>query len=80
MRKTSLVVAIAIVLVQPGCMRSPEADVATAQAITEISDELSALRADNADLQAELDSLRRMVARQDTLLRRFANLAGFPLQ
>jgi peptidoglycan hydrolase CwlO-like protein len=80
MRKIFLIALVAVVIAQPGCMRSPEADVATAQAITEISDELSALRADNADLQAELDSLRRMVARQDTLLRRFANLAGFPLQ
>jgi septal ring factor EnvC (AmiA/AmiB activator) len=63
-----------------GCLRSPEADIATAQAITEIADELSALRADNAEMQAQLDSLRQAVARQDTLLRRFANLAGMPLQ
>jgi hypothetical protein len=67
-------------LLIPGCMRSPEADVATAQAITEIADELSAMRAEYADIQAELDSLRTAVAKQDTLLRRFANLAGMPLQ
>jgi len=34
---------------------------------------------ENALLQEQIDSLRTAVAKQDTALRRFANLAGMPL-
>jgi hypothetical protein len=59
-----------------GCLRNPAADAATAQALTEIADQLGALQQDNAALQNQVDSLRVIVARHDTVLRRLANLAG----
>jgi hypothetical protein len=59
-----------------GCLRNPSADAATAQALTEIADQLGAMQQDNAALQYQVDSLRAVVARQDTVLRRVANLAG----
>jgi hypothetical protein len=59
-----------------GCLRNPAADAATAQALTEIADQLGALQQYNAELQSQLDSLRLVVARQDTVLRRLANMAG----
>ena len=59
-----------------GCLRNPSADAITAQALTEIADELGAMRQDNAMLQNQLDSLRVIVARQDTVVRRLANMAG----
>jgi uncharacterized protein (DUF1810 family) len=62
-----------------GCLRDPAADAAAAQAITEMADELGALRQDNASLQGQVDSLRGVVARQDTVLRRLANMAGVPM-
>jgi prefoldin subunit 5 len=62
-----------------GCLRSPAADAATAQALTQIADQLGAMQQDNAALQNQLDSLRAVVARQDTVLRRLANLAGVPI-
>ena len=62
-----------------GCLRNPAADAATAQAITQISDQLGAMQQDNAELQAQVDSLRTLVARQDTVVRRLANLAGVPM-
>jgi hypothetical protein len=62
-----------------GCLRNPAADAATAQALTEIADQLGALQQDNAALQNQVDSLRVVVARQDTVLRRLANLAGVPM-
>lgn len=62
-----------------GCLRNPSADAATAQALTEIADQLGAMQQDNAALQNQLDSLRAVVARQDTVLRRVANLAGVPM-
>jgi hypothetical protein len=62
-----------------GCLRNPAADAATAQALTEIADQLGALQQENAALQGQIDSLRAVVARQDTVLRRLANLAGMPM-
>jgi hypothetical protein len=62
-----------------GCLRNPGADAATAQALSEIADQLGAMQQDNAELQNQVDSLRAVVARQDTVLRRLANLAGVPM-
>jgi septal ring factor EnvC (AmiA/AmiB activator) len=61
------------------CLRNPSADAATAQALTEIADQLGAMQQDNAALQNQVDSLRTVVARQDTVVRRLANLAGVPM-
>jgi hypothetical protein len=62
-----------------GCLRNPAADAATAQALTEIADRLGTLQQENAELQNQVDSLRVVVARQDTIVRRLANLAGVPM-
>jgi hypothetical protein len=62
-----------------GCLRNPSADVATAQALAEIADQLGSIQQDNAALQQQIDSLRAVVARQDTVVRRLANLAGVPM-
>jgi hypothetical protein len=74
---------ILVVLLSAGalsaCLRNPAADAQTAQALTEIADRLSALQQENAELQNQVDSLRLVVARQDTILRRLANLAGVPI-
>ena len=53
-------------------------DVSTGEMFVEISDALNAIRQDNAMLQAQVDSLREVVARQDTLLGRVAAAAGVP--
>jgi hypothetical protein len=71
-----IAVAVCIAGTLSACLRNPSADAATAQALTEIADELGAIRQENAALQNQLDSLRWIVARQDTVLRRLANMAG----
>ena len=43
-----------------------------------MADELNASRQQAADLQAQMDSLRTVVAKQDTLLTRLAGMAGVP--
>jgi septal ring factor EnvC (AmiA/AmiB activator) len=79
-RATRLVAAVAALAGPPSaCLRNPAADAATAQALMEISDQLGAMQQDNAALQNEMDSLRAVVARQDTALRRLANMAGVPI-
>lgn len=62
-----------------GCIGNPAADAATAEALNEIGNELGMLRDENAQLQYQVDSLRGVVAQQDTVLRRIANLSGMPL-
>ena len=49
------------------------------ESVLQLGDAVSALQQENAMLQEQVDSLRVAVARQDTSLRRFANLAGMPL-
>ena len=59
--------------------RDPRAEANIAQAMLDVGTELSALQQDYAILQSELDSLRSVVARQDTVLARLASMAGLPL-
>ena len=45
---------------------------------SDLGDALNASRQQEAQMQTELDSLRTVVARQDTLLKRLADMAGLP--
>lgn len=59
---------------------APQADVSTGQALIELSDAINAMRDDSALLQAQMDSLRGEVARQDSVLRQVAAMAGVPMR
>jgi len=68
---------IAVFAVVAGC-RSPQADTYILEQLRQMADELNASRQQAADLQTQLDSIRLIVARQDTLLTRLAGMAGVP--
>jgi hypothetical protein len=51
-------------------------DTTLAEAVLDMSDALVAVRDETALLQAQVDSLREQMARQDTLVRRLAAMAG----
>ena len=53
--------------------------VVTGEAILGLSDALMGLREEDAMLQAQLDSLRAVVARQDSTIARLAAMTGVPL-
>ncbi len=55
-------------------------DVSTAQAMLDLGQNLVQLREDDALLQAQIDSLRGVVAYQDTILRQLAATAGVSLR
>jgi hypothetical protein len=59
--------------------RDPRAEANMAEAMIQVGTEISAIRQDYAVLQNEVDSLRGVVARQDTLITRLATLANMPL-
>ena len=51
-------------------------DTTLAETIIDMSDALVSVREETALLQAQVDSLREQMARQDTVLRRLASMAG----
>ena len=71
-------VCTAVIVAAGSCMRSPTEDIALGETILEMSDAISLMRQESAQMQSELDSLRTALARQDTLLRRLAGMAGLP--
>jgi hypothetical protein len=75
MRK-ALVVAAAVLL---SSCRDPRAEANIAQAMTDVGTQLSAMQQDYSMLQAQVDSLRGVVARQDTIIGRLASMAGLPI-
>jgi hypothetical protein len=74
MRKAIL---IATCWVMSGC-RDPRAEANIAQAMTEVGTTLNSMQQDYAILQNQVDSLRTVVARQDTIIGRLAGMAGLP--
>ena len=72
----ALLLASAIV---SGCRPTTDADINTGQALLELGDAITALREETSLLQQQVDSLRSVVARQDSAVRRMANLAGVPM-
>lgn len=69
---------IATLLAAAGC-RNPQADALIAEQMRGIGDEMNATRQEAADMRDTVDSLRLVVARQDTLLRQLAGMAGVPV-
>jgi hypothetical protein len=76
MLRTAFVLMLAMV-----CTACPasRADIAISEQIIQLGDGLNDLRQDNAALQQQVDSLRAVVAKQDSVIRQIANLSGFPL-
>ncbi len=60
--------------------RDPRAEANIAQAMTEVGTTMALLQQDYGLLQSQVDSLREVVARQDTIISRLASLAGLPIQ
>lgn len=67
-----------VVLLASGCYQDPQAQLDEAQAQLDLTATLEELGSRSADLAFQLDSLRGVVARQDTTIARLANLAGVP--
>jgi len=59
--------------------RDPRAEANIAEAMIQVGTEISAMRQDFAALQVQVDSLRSVVARQDTIITRLAAQANVPL-
>lgn len=73
-----LIGPVLVTLLISSC-RDPRAEANIAQAMVQVGTEMSAMQQDYAVLQSQVDSLRTVVARQDTLLAKLASLANIPL-
>jgi len=62
-------VVLACAIVCAASCTNPRAEAATAQALNDAANEISGLKNDVAQLQTDLDSLRSVVARQDTVIK-----------
>ena len=67
------------VVAAAACAPDTTAGINTAQALVELGDALNAVREEQSILQTQVDSLREVVARQDTVIRQVANIAGVPV-
>lgn len=61
------ILGVMLALVIGGCV-NPRSEAATAQALNDAANEINAMRQDLGQLQMDLDSLRQVVAKQDTAI------------
>ena len=57
---------------------TPREQAAIAQALNDAANEIGGLKSDVAQLQSDLDSLRQVVAKQDTIISRLAEVNHIP--
>lgn len=78
-RLIPLVAAIATAAAT-ACYEDPQVRMDQAQQMTDMVDVVNELNARTSELAFTIDSLRSVVAKQDTAIYRLANLAGVPYQ
>jgi septal ring factor EnvC (AmiA/AmiB activator) len=79
--RARLAVASLLVLAAAAAACAPpsQQDMQTAQALTELGESYNDLRLTQQELQDQVDSLKAVVVRQDSVIRTLANLAGVQL-
>ena len=77
MRKR-LVVATAMILATASCA-TPKFQAEVAVQLRAVADEMQVQRQEMMVMQEQIDSLKVVAAKQDTIIRRLANLSGMPL-
>ena len=78
--RLALVALAATVAGSTACYQDPETLIAQQQFMTDMSDAVNEIGLEIADLNATVDSLRAIVAKQDTAIYRMANVTGVPYQ
>lgn len=65
-----------VVTLASACAPPSQQDMQTAQALQDLGDAYNDVRLQQQEMQDQLDSLRQVVARRDSVIRILANLAG----
>lgn len=61
-----------------GCYQDPEERIAQQQLMLDMTDAVNEIGMQMSELQGTVDSLRAIVAKQDTAIYRIANVTGVP--
>lgn len=77
MPRLSFVAAAGCLVALSGCV-NPRAEANVAQALNDAANEMAGLKNDLAIIQTQLDSLRGIVAKQDTVIGRLAEVTHIP--
>ena len=77
MRFARLLVVVCASLAGATCT-TPQQQQAVVQALNDAANEIGGLKNDVAQLQSDLDSLRQVVAKQDTIISRIAEVNHIP--
>ena len=78
-RLRPLALAAALLVPLTGCVRNPAAEAQAAQQFLEIGDALNELRQTTGVLSGTVDSLRTVIAKQDTTITRLSAATGVPI-
>ena len=79
MRHRILAAALSLTFLSLAGCRDPRVDANIAEAMTQVGAQMTSFQQDVSLLQDQIDSLRQVVARQDTIIARLANVAGVQL-
>lgn len=71
---------LAALLSLGGCYQDPEELIAEQQLMQDMTDAVNQLGMQVSELQGTVDSMRAIVAKQDTAIYRMANVTGVPYQ
>jgi len=76
---SAIIASVFLVAISAACTGAPSgSNEAIGATVLEMSEAITSLQQSQAELQEQIDSLRSDIARQDTLVRQVANLAGMP--
>jgi hypothetical protein len=75
-RAFRLLTLAAIPCAAGGCVTNPKAEALRQQQMIEFGDAINDVRVNVSEMAATLDSLRTLVAKQDTTIARLANVTG----
>ena len=78
MRPLGLSVTLGAMMLSASCA-NPRTEANVAQALNDAATEISGLKNDISDLQSQMDSLRTILAKQDSTISRIADVNHIPI-
>lgn len=74
-----LMLVLAAASAASGCLRNPKAEAAQLELNVQVTDAINQIRIESGELHGTVDSLRMVIARQDTTIQRLAAVTGVPV-
>jgi len=78
-RRTRTALALLALCAAAGCVRNPESEAKQQELNIQMGDAINHIQGQVSDQAATIDSLRTVIAKQDTTLQRMAAVTGVPI-